>query len=101
MLNIVDMKWYVVFIGRKPGVYADWESCHNQVIGFSRACYRSFKTKGDVVAAYNRHLRATKVSEPVHDAEFEGVQPIEFGRAFIIALVMVLVVAAAFAKLLM
>lgn len=99
MLNIVDMKRYVVFIGRKPGVYDEWVDCHNQVIGFSRACYRSFKTKEDAVAAYNKHVAANNAAH-VLETEKAIAPGTQFGCAFIIALVLVLV-SAAFAKLLM
>ena len=30
----VMKKFYVVFVGRKPGVYLSWEDCHPQVDHF-------------------------------------------------------------------
>lgn len=50
------MKWYVVFHGRVPGVYADWPSCHAQVSGFSKACYKGFKSELDATRAYKEWL---------------------------------------------
>ena len=35
-------KYYVVWIGREPGVYATWEECQRQVDGYSGALFRSF-----------------------------------------------------------
>jgi viroplasmin and RNaseH domain-containing protein len=46
------MKWYVVYKGRKPGVYSDWNMCQAQVSGFSHASYKSFKSKEDAMKAY-------------------------------------------------
>jgi viroplasmin and RNaseH domain-containing protein len=47
------MKWYVVYKGRKPGAYSDWNMCQAQVSGFSHASYKSFKSKEDAMKAYN------------------------------------------------
>lgn len=38
-------KWYVVISGRKPGIYASWNECAEQVKGYSNAIYRSYETK--------------------------------------------------------
>ena len=43
--SVVEMKWYVVYNGRVPGVYDDWSLCNQQVVGFSKSSYKSFKTK--------------------------------------------------------
>ncbi|MFC3149787.1 viroplasmin family protein [Litoribrevibacter euphylliae] len=45
-------KFYVVWKGRKPGIYTDWNSCKAQVDQFPGARYKSFKTKGEAEAAY-------------------------------------------------
>lgn len=49
-------KWYVVWEGRNPGVYDNWEDCLDQVHGFARARYRSFDRQEDAVAAYRAGL---------------------------------------------
>lgn len=36
-------KAYVVFIGRKPGIYRTWEECKPQVDGFSGQKQRGFE----------------------------------------------------------
>jgi viroplasmin and RNaseH domain-containing protein len=33
------MAWYVVFHGRKPGVYDSWEVCSQYIVGFSGAAF--------------------------------------------------------------
>jgi ribonuclease HI len=37
-------KWYVVWIGRSPGVYPSWEKCKEQVEGFNGSKYKAFDT---------------------------------------------------------
>lgn len=38
------MKYYAVKKGRNPGIYTSWDSCLEEVKGFSGAIYKSFKT---------------------------------------------------------
>ena len=47
-------KYYVVWKGRKPGVYPTWDDCKAQVDGFADAKYKSFESKADAVAAYGQ-----------------------------------------------
>jgi ribonuclease HI len=37
-------KYYVVFRGHRTGIYPTWELCKEQIAGFPRASYASFKT---------------------------------------------------------
>jgi ribonuclease HI len=37
-------KYYVVWNGRKPGIYEGWDSCREQVEGFNGAKYKGFPT---------------------------------------------------------
>ncbi|WP_298440337.1 ribonuclease H family protein [uncultured Ferrimonas sp.] len=46
-------KFYVVWQGRKPGIYSDWNNCKAQVDGFAGARYKSFKTQAEASAAFN------------------------------------------------
>jgi ribonuclease HI len=46
-------KFYVVWSGRKPGIYADWEKCKAQVDGVEGAKYKGFLTRELAEAAYN------------------------------------------------
>jgi viroplasmin and RNaseH domain-containing protein len=39
------MAWYVVFHGRKSGVYPSWGVCSEYVIGFSDTVYQSYLTR--------------------------------------------------------
>ncbi len=40
-----NKKYYVVWKGRKPGVYDTWEKCKEQIFQFENAEYKSFPTK--------------------------------------------------------
>jgi hypothetical protein len=46
------MTWYVVYRGRKPGVYQNWVACHQQVTTFHNCCYKSFNCKEVAIASY-------------------------------------------------
>jgi len=49
----VAKKFYVVWHGREPGIYTDWESCRKQVDKFNGARYKSFPTREEAEAAFN------------------------------------------------
>jgi ribonuclease HI len=38
-------RYYVVWVGRKTGVFDAWDECNEQISGFPKAVYKSFKTK--------------------------------------------------------
>jgi ribonuclease HI len=46
-------KYYVVWYGRKPGIYSDWDSCKSQVEHFDGAQYKGFPTRELAEAAWN------------------------------------------------
>jgi len=65
-------KYYVVFEGRKPGVYDTWEECKTQVNGYSGAAFRSCRTKAEAEKAldiYNSKKGAEKAPTSVNNAE--------------------------------
>lgn len=41
----IAMAWYVVFIGREPGVYNSWAKAHDQVHGFKGNCYKKYRSR--------------------------------------------------------
>lgn len=49
------MTWYVVFEGRVPGVYEEWEDCKKQVHKFSGNCYKGYPTRQEAVAKWRKH----------------------------------------------
>ena len=45
-------KFYVIWVGREPGIYTDWPTAQKQIIKFSGAKYKSFPTKAEAEAAF-------------------------------------------------
>ncbi len=46
------IKYYVVWVGVKPGIYTSWDDCKAQIKGFPNASYKSFKSKTEAETAY-------------------------------------------------
>ena len=44
-------KYYVVWQGRKPGIYTDWDKCKEQVVGVQGAQYKGFDSMAEAEAA--------------------------------------------------
>ncbi len=47
-------KFYVVWTGRKPGIYRNWDECAAQVNGFPGAKYKSFESEKEAQAAFQQ-----------------------------------------------
>jgi ribonuclease HI len=45
-------KYYVVWHGRKTGIFTSWEECEKQIKGFSGGSYKSFKTRQEAEEAF-------------------------------------------------
>jgi hypothetical protein len=57
LLGIAMMKkWYVVYQGRVPGVYDEWDDCLKQVNEFKGNNYKGHKSKAKAEASYMNHL---------------------------------------------
>ncbi len=61
---MAQKKFYVVWKGLKPGIYASWEECKAQVSGFGNARYKSFPTLEEAEKAFSenpwKHLNPKK-----------------------------------------
>ena len=44
-------KYYVVWQGKKPGIYTDWDECKEQVVGVQGAQYKGFDSMAEAEAA--------------------------------------------------
>lgn len=55
-------KFYVVWVGREPGIYTDWASCRRQVDKFPAAKYKSFPTRDEASSAYSAGHSASRAS---------------------------------------
>ncbi|MBP6177219.1 MAG: ribonuclease H family protein [Anaerolineales bacterium] len=49
---MVKQKYYVVWKGRKTGIFTTWADCEKQVKGFVDAQYKSFETSKEAEAAF-------------------------------------------------
>lgn len=45
-------KFYVVWVGREPGIYEDWDDCREQVNGFPNARYKEFDNQTAATIAF-------------------------------------------------
>ena len=52
----IEMPLYVVYKGKVPGVYNDWEECWRQVHCFSGNSYKGYTTREDAESRYTRYL---------------------------------------------
>ena len=50
------MTCYVVYVGRVPGVYDNWEHAHLQVNGFGGNRYKKYTTRAEAEARYTLYL---------------------------------------------
>lgn len=48
------MSYYVVWQGRSPGIYQQWNDCRKQVEGFSDPQYKRFESYDEAVHAYRK-----------------------------------------------
>ncbi|RVT57807.1 viroplasmin family protein [Niallia taxi] len=59
---MAKQKYYVVWNGRKPGIYTTWAECEKQTKGFQGAAFKSFPTQSEAVQAYNQGAASRSVS---------------------------------------
>lgn len=45
-------KFYVVWQGKKPGIYTNWPECQEQINGVKTALYKSFESKAEAEMAF-------------------------------------------------
>ena len=50
-------KCYVVYIGKVPGVYEEWQDCQKQVNNFSSNSYKGYKSRAVAEEKWRKHLR--------------------------------------------
>jgi ribonuclease HI len=49
---MAKQKFYVVWEGRKPGVYTSWDECKSQIDGVAGAKYKSFESRKEAETAF-------------------------------------------------
>ena len=55
-------KYYVVWKGKKPGIYTSWDECSREVAGVPGAQYKSFPTKAEAEHAFLKKPEAVLYS---------------------------------------
>lgn len=48
----------MVFVGRIPGIYENWEDAKAQVHRYSDSVYKSFRSRDEAIAAFNNYKSA-------------------------------------------
>lgn len=56
-------KFYVVWKGRTPGIYDNWEVCKKEVEGFQGALYKGFPDRASAEAAYAKGFAGFEKTE--------------------------------------
>lgn len=57
-------KTYVVFVGRKPGIYDKWSDAHAQVYRFPGSCYKGYNSREEAHEAFDqKRVEEPQVSE--------------------------------------
>ena len=64
-------KYYVVWQGKKPGIYTDWEACKEQVVGVQGAQYKGFDSMAEAEAA---------IKLPYNNVAESGKRKVESGK---------------------
>ena len=63
------MAWYVVFVGRKTGVFSDWPTCKAQVSGLSHSSYQKFQTLEEALRSF-QSFRGASGNEAKHHQQY-------------------------------
>src|SRR5690625_6332736 len=70
---MAKQKYYVVWAGRKTGIFSSWEACQSQVNGFKGARFKSFPSKAEAEAAFkaDSETQKTKSSRPLPNKKID------------------------------
>lgn len=49
-------RFYVVFVGRNPGIYDTWTDCYLQTNGYSGSLFKSFTSYEEAEVAHDRYF---------------------------------------------
>lgn len=59
-----EKKYYVVWQGKQPGIYASWVDCKTQIDGFPDARYKSFPTELEAQTAFRGNAAKYLFAKP-------------------------------------
>ena len=57
------IKYYIIFRGRRPGIYSSWEKCVDSVIKFKGSLFRSFSMMEEATKAWRLFFETNRVKE--------------------------------------
>jgi ribonuclease HI len=77
-ITMAKPKFYVVWKGRTPGIYDNWETCNTQIQGFPGAEFKSFKTRAMAEEAY-RSSSEKYIGQDVFETELTPEQLVLLG----------------------
>ena len=69
-------KFYVVWIGRQPGIYGSWVECQTQINGFHNARHKSFPTRQLAEQAFCSDSKAFIGKPEIEIVSTDGQRPI-------------------------
>jgi viroplasmin and RNaseH domain-containing protein len=93
-------KAYVVFCGRRTGIYTDWPTCNAQVSGYSNAVFVGYDNIAEAEKAWASYLKDTSTSACVrHNFDCIRVQDHSSIISFIIKLAVMIFVCWVISKL--
>ena len=73
---VKKQKYYVVWVGAKPGVYTDWNKAKAQIMGFPDAKYKSFETAAAAETAFKGSYKQNyDFSKTKKDPSVSAVNP--------------------------
>lgn len=71
-----EKKYYVVWKGRKTGIFSTWSECKEQIHEFEGAQYKSFKTIKEAEEAFQKPYKPEYITKPVLKNIDFGSKPI-------------------------
>lgn len=75
-------KYYVVWRGRKPGIYNDWETCKKEIICSKGALYKGFPDLQSAEAAFKMGYETYRNAAPVDKVQACSCSEKPISRAF-------------------
>lgn len=78
-----NKKFYVVWKGKKPGIYDNWKDCKAVITGYNNAQYKSFSSFKEAQKAFNHPYkmypqRKKKASNYTEGGKISGDYPINY-----------------------
>lgn len=64
------MKYYAIAVGKKTGIFTNWDECSKYVNGFSGSVYKSFAVKSDAEKWLKEHMKKEESDESQEEIQF-------------------------------